>query len=318
MIDFLLGLLLAGLLVRGWLRGFVREFLDLVGLIVGLWIAIRLSSPLGDFLTRSFGVTPEVARIGAGMALFLLFGVSMSVAAHYLSKVMNLPGMTLVNRMGGAAVAVAWGVALMVVAINVARVLPLPEGWEDQLEESTVVDAIAGPDAVPQELFDALAGDNVLAALAAIQDVFGQSRAVPEGDEQLPFPSAPPEETRQVRAEAETIVAEINEFRSGLGARAVRASEAMRRAAEFRAAAMYTSGVLGRVSDCVATLADAGAQVVECGQGIALAGSALGALDGILDSETGRAELSKAAYDRVGVAVVDGPTGRLLVVFIAR
>lgn len=318
MIDFLLGLLLAGLLVRGWLRGFVREFLDLVGLIMGLWIAIRLSSPLGDFLTRSFGVTPEVARIGAGMALFLLFGVSMSVAAHYLSKVMNLPGMTLVNRMGGAAVAVAWGVALMVVAINVARVLPLPEGWENQLEESTVVDAIAGPDAVPQELFDALAGDNVLAALAAIQDVFGQSRAVPEGDEQLPFPSAPPEETRQVRADAETIVAEINEFRSGLGARAVRASQAMRRTAESRAAAMYTSGVLGRVSDCVATLADAGAQVVECGQGIALAGSALGALDGILDSETGRAELSKAAYDRVGVAVVDGPTGRLLVVFIAR
>ena len=85
MLDFIIGLILAALLVRGWLRGFVREILDLVGLVVGLWIAFKLSAPLGDFLTRSFGVTPEVARIGAGIALFVLFGVSLSVAAHYLS-----------------------------------------------------------------------------------------------------------------------------------------------------------------------------------------------------------------------------------------
>ena len=32
MIDFLLGLYLAGLAVRGWLRGFVKELLDLIGL----------------------------------------------------------------------------------------------------------------------------------------------------------------------------------------------------------------------------------------------------------------------------------------------
>ena len=32
----ILGLFLAGLLVRGWLRGFVRESLDLVGLVLGV------------------------------------------------------------------------------------------------------------------------------------------------------------------------------------------------------------------------------------------------------------------------------------------
>jgi hypothetical protein len=44
-IDFLLGLYLAGLAVRGWLRGFVKELLDLVGLIVGLVVAFRVSAP---------------------------------------------------------------------------------------------------------------------------------------------------------------------------------------------------------------------------------------------------------------------------------
>ncbi len=318
MLDFLLGLFIAGLLVRGWLRGFVREFLDLLGLIAGLWVAIRLSAPFGDFLTKSFGVTPEVARIGAGIGLFLLFGVAMSVAAHYLTKVMNLPGLTMINRAGGAAVAGAWGVAIVVVAVNVARVMPLPESWEAQLEESAVVAALAGPQAVPQELFDSLAGDNVMGALAAIQDVFGESRAVPEGDEQLQFPPSPADEIRQVRSEAETVVVEVNEYRSGLELRAVQSSAAITAAAEARAEAMYLEGGLARTPDCVSHLAGFAARVVQCGEGLALAGSALGGLDGILESETGGSALSDSAYDRVGVAVVDGPTGRLVVIFIAR
>lgn len=318
MFDFILGLFLAGLLVRGWLRGFVRELLDLVGLIVGLWVAIRLSGPLGDFLTAGFGVTPEVARIGAGIALFLLFGVSMGIAAHYLSRLMSLPGLNLINRLGGAAVAVAWGVALVVVFVNVARVIPLLDSWEEQLDDSTVVSAIAGPGALPQELFESLAGDNVLAALAAIQDIFGSSRAVPEGQEVLEFPTALPDEIRQVRDETSAVVDEINEFRAGLELRAVVPSEAMTDAAESRAETMYTTGRLSRSPDCGAALAASGAQVARCGEALALAGSALGGLDGILDSETGRAELSESAYDRIGVSVVDGPTGRLLMIFLGR
>lgn len=318
MLDFLLGLGIAGLLVRGWLRGFVRELLDLVGLIVGLWIAIKLSAPFGDFLTKSFGVTPEIARIGAGIGLFILFGLSLSVAAHYLTRLMSLPGLTLVNRAGGAAVAAAWGVAVLVVVINVARVLPLPESWDSQLDASSVVAWLAGPNALPQELFDSLAGDNVLAALAAVQEVFGENRAVPEGDEQLPFPPAMADEIRQVRSEAEVIVEELNEFRSGLELSAVQVSVAMTTAAEARAEAMYLEGLLTRLPDCVGALEGFGARVVECGQGLALAGSALGGLDGIIDSESGRAVLSNSGFDRVGVAVVDGPTGRLVMIYMAR
>lgn len=318
MLDFILGLSIAGLLVRGWMRGFVRELLDLVGLILGLWVAIKLSAPFGDFLTRSFGVTPEVARIGAGISLFFLFGVSMSVAAHYLTRLMNLPGLNLMNRVGGSAVAAAWGVAILVVVVNVARVLPLPESWSEQLEASTVVEMLAGPDALPQELFDSLAGDNVLAALATIQDIFGENRAVPEANEQLEFPPALEDETRQVRDEAETVVERLNEHRAGLGLSPLRLSVGMTEAAEARATGMYSSGVLGRVPNCRSAIAEYGVQVLECGQGIALAGSALGALDGVLESETGSQELEHSAYDRVGVSVVDGPTGRLLMIYVAR
>ena len=74
MLDFVLGLFLAGLLVRGWMRGFVREILDLVALIAGLWVALNLSGPLGEFITERFAVSPEIATIGAGIVLGLAAG----------------------------------------------------------------------------------------------------------------------------------------------------------------------------------------------------------------------------------------------------
>ena len=317
MVDFILGLFLTGLLVRGWLRGFVREILDLVALVIGLWIAFKLSAPLGDFLTHSFGVTPEVARIGAGIALFVLFGVSMSVAAHYLSKMTKLPGLDMVNRVGGAAVAAAWGVAIVLVVVNVVAVLPIPEGWKDKLDESTVAHAIAGPDALPQQLVESLAGDNVLGAVASIQDIFGASRAVVEGDEALTIPPATGEEVRQVRNEATEFVDEINKFRAGLGLGALQPSDAITEVAEEKAVASYTSGMLQKSADCSGALTAVGVRVALCGEAIALAGTALGARDGILDTDSSRDELSKPGFDRTGISVVDGPTGRLVVILLA-
>lgn len=314
MLDFVLGIFLAALLVRGWVRGFVREALDLVSIVVGLWVAFRLSAPLGDFLTQSFGVTPEVARVGAGIALFVLFGVSMSIAAHYLSKVMNLPGLSMVNRVGGSAVAVAWGIALVLVILNVVQVLPIPDSWEEEIDESRVAQAIVGPTALPQRTFEALAPDNALRALETIQELFGTSRAVPEPGEILDIPPTGPDEVRQVRDDASSVLDELNRFRTGLGLPALLEVAGMTDVAEGRATEMYTSGNLFLTPDCFSDLSGSGVRVAVCGEAVALAGTALGALDGMLEDAAASRELSSPAYDRAGLSVTEGPTGRLVVI----
>jgi uncharacterized protein YkwD len=318
LIDFVLGLFLAGLLVRGWLRGFVREALDLVALVVGLLVAFRLSGPLGEFLTDRFSVAPEVATIGAGVVLFLLFGVAMSIAAHYLSRVMSLPGLNLVNRLGGAAVAALWGIAIIVVIVNLARVVP--GGWGDPFEESTVAQAIAGPEAAPQQAFEQLAPDGVLASLAAIQGIFGQSRVVPEGTEVVTIPPALPDEVRQVREETVAVLEQVNEHRTGLGLTALGRSASLDGVAESRASGMYTSGRLSRdhpPGGSVATdVAAAGIRLVVVGENLALASSARAAVDGMLASPTALSQFAISAYDRTGISVLDGPTGRLVVIVL--
>lgn len=317
MIDFVLGLALAGMLVRGWIRGFVREALDLVGLVIGFWLAFRLSAPFGSFLTNSFGVSPEAGRIGGGVLLFILFGVLLSVAAHYLSRVMNLPGLSMVNRVGGAAVAVGWGIVVALILLSLISLAPVPQGWRDNLDESKVVQLIAGEEAIPRQLFESIAGDNVMSAMAALRRLFDAPRAVPEGDASLEIPPARADEIRQARAEVDDVVAKLNEDRVGAGLGAVQTIDMLTRLAEEHGETLYTQGRLHRIHDCAAALRERGYQVVRCDNGVALAATSLAAYDGIHESATGGAMVDSPGYDRVGVAVVDGPTGRLVVLVLA-
>lgn len=316
MIDFVLGIGLAALAVRGWIRGGVKESFDLIGLVVGVWVAFRLSAPLGDFLADSFGVTPEAARIGAGVVLFFLFGVSMAIAAHYLTKVMRLPGLNLANRLAGGFVALAWGIVLLLMLVNVLRVLPVADAWD--LEDSIVVQAIAGPDALPQRTFERFAGDSALLALQNIQRLFGVSRLVPEGGESIEIPPAGEDEIRQVRGEADRVLIEVNRMRAGEGLGALQASDGLRAFAESRASESYTDGVLQRSQGgCVDHARQVGGvTLARCSDLLALASTSLGAFDGIAASDDGSSNLTNPGFDRAGVAVVDGPTGRLLVIVL--
>lgn len=317
MIDFVLGLALAAMLVRGWFRGLVREVFDLIGLVVGIWIAFRLSVPFGEFLSGSFGVEPEVGRIGGGLVLFLLFGVLMSVAAHYLTRLMNLPGLSLVNRVGGAGVAVGWGVLVVLVLLSIVTVFPVPAGWRDGLDDSRVVQAIAGEDALPLRAFEGLAGDDVMAAVSSIRDLFGSGRVVPVGEDVYEIPPADPEELRLERDEAESVLERMNEHRVGAGVGAVVAVSAMTSLAEQHAIDRYQDGRVGRIQACAARLAAESYQVLRCDNGVALAGTAAGGFEGILGTPEGLSMVESSDFDRAGVAVVDGPTGRLLVLILA-
>lgn len=316
MIDFILGLVLAAMLLRGWTRGFVRESLDLVGLVLGIWIAFRLSSPFGDFLTATFDVSPEFARIGGGLVLFVLFGALLSVAAHYLSRLMNLPGLSMVNRVGGAAVAMGWGVVIVLIVVSLAVLLPLPDSWHDELEESRIVELIAGEGAVPRKVFESVAGDNVMAALASIRGIFGSSRATPQDDEALVFPAARRDEVRQVRAEADAVLEELNEQRVAAGLNAVAVVGPMTQLAEERAVSSYQRGMLRRMDNCVSALAERDYKVPRCDDATALASTAIAAYDAIAGTERGLAMIENPDFDRAGVSVVDGPTGRLLVIVL--
>lgn len=83
---------------------------------------------------------------------------------------------------------------------------------------------------------------------------------------------------------------------------------------------MYTSGRISRDTppggNAADDLADTDIRLALSGENLALASSPRAAFEAMLDSPTGLGQLSISSYDRVGIAVVEGPTGSLLVVVL--
>lgn len=313
MLDFLLGVYLAGLAVRGWLRGFVRELMDLVGLVVGAAIAFRLSDPVGGFLTDRFGVTPEWGRIAAGILLFLLFGVATSAAAHFLAKMTKLPGLTLVNRLLGAAIAAAWGAVLVLVLVSIVSVLPVPEGVDDAIAESLVAQAIAGPDSVPRRLLTPIVGDEALTALTAIERITGGTRIVPAEGERVDIELVAPDSVSADPAAVMFVTDRVNADRLEAGVDPLAWSDGLAELAAERALTMYRAGyVERRTAADVLTASRAGSlRLQEAAEGVALASSERAAHSGIAGATD--TALTVGTFDRVGVAVVKGPIGTMVV-----
>ena len=90
------------LLVRGWYRGFVREAMDLVGLVFGTILAFRLGPAVGVVVEAMSGMSSDASRFTGWMVVFLATGVGAALATRAIERRARLPGLNLMNRVGGA------------------------------------------------------------------------------------------------------------------------------------------------------------------------------------------------------------------------
>lgn len=317
MIDFLLGLYFAGLFVRGWLRGFARELMDLIGLIAGLALAFRLSGTAGGLIQSWAGTSDEISRLIGGIAVFLVVGIAASVGAHFLQRVLTLPGLALSNRALGAVLALTWALFLAVLVLSLAAVLPLPSSIEDQLGTSKVAATLTDPDALPQAAFQAVAGDRVLESLLNLQDLVGGKEVILEEGETLEIPAAAADELKVDPSAAKEIFDLLNRSRVEEGLDPLAWSAALADVGQAYAMEMYLGGFFSHDSPTSGNVVDrvkqAGIPYRTVGENLALAATARTVHEGLMASPGHRENILRAAFTRVGIGVVAGPHGLMVV-----
>lgn len=316
MIDIVVVALIALLALRGWYRGFVIEALDLVGLLVGVFLAFRLGPAVGFVVRGMTGASDAVGRFVGGVIVLIGVGVGSAVLARMLQRRVRLPGLNMINRASGAGLAMAWGTFLATVVLSLAVILPVPPAVADQLDDSALTSILTEPEGAPQQVFGTLAGDRVVQALISLRDVFG-SRRIVAADAVVEFPAADAARLRRDPEAADRIFTLTNLARVEAGEDPVAWSPALSEVAYSHAADMYTSGQFSHYSERTGylpeRLADAGIVYVSAGENLALAASADEAHDGLMESPGHRRNILAADYRRMGVAVVDGPYGLMVV-----
>jgi membrane protein required for colicin V production len=313
-LDLILGALLVGLAIRGWMRGLVKEIISLAVLIVGTLLSFRLSTPLGRVFAAMSGASPDAARVVAGMFIFLIVAVGAVLVSRMLHLGMRvLPGVTTLNRAAGAGLSLFALVLVVTLALSLATVVPLPEALADEIETSAVADALTEPDGVPQRVLGVLSGDRVVAMTLRIRDLTGDARAVPTPGNPVTLPPALSDELERLPDAEDAVFELLNRERVGADASPLPRSSGLDQIAFDLAWEAYTTGAL-RVRDEAElreVLNDNGLPSIARAQLVALAASPEAGHVAMADEPT--LNMTGSDLTKAGVAVIQGPLGLLLV-----
>ncbi len=126
LVDILILVILCGFLIKGILRGLLREVCSLLGLVLGGVFAFSLHLPLAQWAQDSFGVPGPVAVWGGFLVIFLAVVMVFAVLGFVLHRFVKMVFLGGVNRLAGALFGVLQAVVLLAVVIMAAGSGPAP------------------------------------------------------------------------------------------------------------------------------------------------------------------------------------------------
>lgn len=306
MIDALVVVVLVALIVRGWMRGLLREAIDVGALVLAAITAFRSAPAVGRSLTDLFGVTPGLARVLGGALLFIAILVAASIVGALIHRSIKvLPGLTTLNRLGGAALGMVYTVVLVVIALTLMAAAPLPAAVGDQVDRSGVAAFVAEPTSLAQQAFGVVSGDRALQSMAWIRATV-DDWVVDPAVTKITLPTIDDDARAHVSVQtADDLFERINRTRAEGGHGPLEWSESLSLVATARALSVYQTGSFVASRSIEERLTAAGVEFDEADESIVLAATGEG-LAGVLETPN--------RFTDIGVGVVDGPYGLIAVV----
>ncbi len=137
-IDIAILVILCGFLLKGLLRGLLKEVCSLAGLFVGAFLAFRYHGPLADALLKSVDLPAQIAVAITFTVLFLVTMVFFVVLGFLLSRFIKLLFLGGFNRLLGGVFGLCQGVLLLAVVLFALSLRPMPWGLDQSMKEASL------------------------------------------------------------------------------------------------------------------------------------------------------------------------------------
>lgn len=135
-VDIAILLVLALFLIKGLVRGLLKELCSLFGLFGGLAIALRFHPYLAEGMLKTFSLPPQLCVVIAFAALFLLTVLTFALLGFVLSRFVKLLFLGGFNRVAGGLFGLMQGGVLLVLVLFGLSRSPLPDTAQDFLRQS--------------------------------------------------------------------------------------------------------------------------------------------------------------------------------------
>ncbi len=142
----LVGILAIGA-IAGALKGFTRQVIELVGLVVSFFVAAIIASWLASKLSSFVHIPHAPALVIAFIAVFVGGLVAFHFVAISAQRMMQTSLFGVFDRLAGSVVGFMAAVLVMSVIVVILLELPIPHGLRIALEDSSVcayIQPIAG------------------------------------------------------------------------------------------------------------------------------------------------------------------------------
>ncbi len=138
-VDLVMAVLLIGFAVRGLTKGFFRELFSLVGLFLGLWVALLKFGLVGDWIRARFPLAEPLPYHLAFLLIFFGISAAASVGGFVLHKLAKVLLVGWMDALVGLGFGLLKGVVILVVLLFLLERFPMPESVTAHLQSSTIV-----------------------------------------------------------------------------------------------------------------------------------------------------------------------------------
>ena len=126
--------------LRGYFRGLFREVLSLIGLLAGFFVASRYSDAAAAWGAAYWKLTPFLLKGIAFIALFFIVHFVFNLVGWLLHRLAGAMFLKTVNRVGGVAMGVGKGTAIVaLLALFLTSASWLPGSTRDNLERALLI-----------------------------------------------------------------------------------------------------------------------------------------------------------------------------------
>ena len=131
-VDILIWGVLLLFVVKGFLKGLVKEACSLLGLLAGGWAAFKYYHYLAEIIRPFIHLPQSIALALSFICIFLVIGLLFYLFGHLLTVVCKIMLLGGINRIGGVLFGLLEGAFLLCMALYFCTVKPVPEkvrGW---------------------------------------------------------------------------------------------------------------------------------------------------------------------------------------------
>jgi membrane protein required for colicin V production len=128
--------ILGAFLLKGLLRGLLKETCSLLGLLLGAFLAFRFHAPLAEGLSETFAFPLQICVVVSFMALFLATVLTFALLGYLLSRVVKLLFLGGFNRVAGGLFGLVQGGILLALVLFGLSMTKLPVSFDRVLRGS--------------------------------------------------------------------------------------------------------------------------------------------------------------------------------------